>query len=386
MRRSPRLWKTQSMPLGVISPPIHVERLLTAWQSAPLSLLALALELASAGMYLAGVRRLRQRGRSWSPWRTASFLVGILVVVVAVQSGVASYDSSNFLMHVVQHLLLMNAAPLFLVLSAPVTLALQAGSRRVQTRILRVLHHPVVSVLTHPVVVAGGFYLTMVVYFLSPIYALSLRHPLLHDYTHLHFLVSGCLYWWLLAGLDPSRWRLSRLQKLGILAAGIPVTTIIGLSLTGASASIDPAAHTLADTHAGGALFWVVGELVMLTALGVQLVQWMHDEERAAVRADRRLDAALAAEQAELRSEQPGHSADQAPPAGLQPGTEVAQPGAGIAHARTRVDPVALPSGPSSPVREPQAPAPRATTPAAGPAPTPAAGPAPTPQLAPASE
>jgi len=68
----------------------------------------------------------------------------------------------------------------------------------------------------------------------------------------------------------------------------------------------------LADTHAGGALFWVVGELVTLTALGVQLVQWMHDEERAAVRADRRLDAALAAEQAGQEVDQPGITVDQA--------------------------------------------------------------------------
>lgn len=68
--------------------------------------------------------------------------------------------------------------------------------------------------------------------------------------------------------------------------------------------SIDPAAHTLADTHAGGALLWIAGELVTLTALAalvvqvvqaVQAVHWMHDEERAAARADRRLATISAA-------------------------------------------------------------------------------------------
>ena len=102
---------------------------------------------------------------------------------------------------------------------------------------------------------------------------------------------------------DPSR-------AVGILAVGVPLSTIIGLTLTSATTSIDPAAHTLADTHAGGALLWIAGELVTLTALAalaalvvqvvqavqaVQAVHWMHDEERAAARADRRLATISAA-------------------------------------------------------------------------------------------
>ena len=278
-----------AVPADAISPGVTLHRLLTGWQFGDaMSIVAFCIEIGLALVYVTGVRRLAARGRRWSPWRTVSFLGATVTVVVAVQSGLASYDDSVFTMHAVQHLLLMNVAPILFALSAPVTLALQASGRRNQQRILRVLHLGAVEAVTHPVVVVVFGAMTMLVYFITPFYALSLRHPLLHDGTHLHFLVVGCLFWWLVIGLDPSRWRLSYPAKLGFLATGIPVGVIIGLTLTGAHTSIDPGVHSLADTHAGGALLWVVNELFTLAALAIVGVQWMRAEERAGARADRR--------------------------------------------------------------------------------------------------
>ncbi|HEY5252125.1 MAG TPA: hypothetical protein VIJ09_10700, partial [Acidimicrobiales bacterium] len=58
---------------------------------------------------------------------------------------------------------------------------------------------------------------------------------------------------------------------------------------------IAPHFHSLGDTHVGGSVLWVVGELTSLVALGIVLYQWMQYEERQAVRADRRSDAEEAA-------------------------------------------------------------------------------------------
>jgi putative copper resistance protein D len=219
------------------------------------------------------------------------FVAATVLLIIAVQSGLAAYDDQVFWVHVVQHLLLMNFAPILFALSAPMTLALQASSRRTQSALLSVLHHPVIEFITNPFVVVIASYATMVVYFLTPLYGVSLEHPLLHDLVHLHFLVSGCLFWWIVVGRDPSRWRPSYPAKLGFLAAGIPVNAILGVALTGATASIAPHFHTLADTHVGGSVLWVAGELTSLIAMGIVLYQWMLSEERAAVRADRRSDA-----------------------------------------------------------------------------------------------
>ena len=278
-----------------VSPPVTLHGLLTGWQTDTPDLVAEGVEAALAVWYLWSARRLARRGRHWSGWRSASFVGGLVLVMVAVQSGLASYDDSVFAMHVIQHLLLMNFAPILLALGAPVTLALQASSRRTQQGLLKIIHHSVVEALTHPSVVVPLAYGTMMVYFLTPFYQFSLEHPVVHEFTHLHFLVSGALFWWLMVGLDPSRWRLSYGHKLGILAVGIPVTAILGLSLTTARTSVAPLFHSVADTHAGGSILWVVGELTTLIAMGIIVYQWMRAEERKAERADRRLDALEAA-------------------------------------------------------------------------------------------
>jgi putative copper resistance protein D len=278
----------------VLSPSISAHQLVTDWQTGGLSLVALGVAVALAVAYLAGVHRLGRRGRRWPRARTAGFLAATLTVVIAVQSGLASYDDSNFSAHVIQHLLLMNLAPIFYALSAPVTLALQALERDGQERLLRVLHHPVVVGLTHPLVVAGANYVLMIAYFLTPLYNLSLQHPLLHDFTHLLILISGCLFWWVVIGKDPSRWHLSFPAKLGILATEIPITAVIGVALSQARTSIAPQFHTVADTRAGGSILWILGELTTLVAMGILLYQWMRFDEREQARADRRADQAVA--------------------------------------------------------------------------------------------
>ncbi len=283
-----------------ISPPVQIHQLLAGWQTDLMSLVALAIEVGVALWYVVSVVRLARRGRHWSPWRTVSFLIGTLAVVAAIQSGLASYDDSVFQCHVIQHLLLMNVAPIFYALGAPVTLALQASDRSTQKRLLAVLHSRAIAFITQPVLVVINFAGTMLIFFLTPFYQFSLEHPLIHELTHLHFLISGILYWWLVVGVDPSRWRLSFPAKLGYLAVGIPTTAILGLALTQSGTSIAPLFHTTADTHAGGAILWIVGELFTLGALAIVVIQWMVADNREAVRADRRSDAAGAAAQRQV--------------------------------------------------------------------------------------
>jgi putative copper resistance protein D len=270
-----------------------------------LSLLILAGAVCVAGVYVMGVRRLAARGRRWSRWRTASFLGGTLIVVVAVNSGLAAYSNSVFYLHTVQHVLLMSGAPVMLALGAPMTLWLQASSRPVQTYLLRILHSKIFESVTFPALVATLSYGVMLAYFLSGFYTFSEEHPLILGISNVAFLVSGCLYWWPVVGLDPSRWKLSFPAKLGYLATAIPVTTFLGLGLVSARYSIDPAIHTLADTHAGGGALWVLSELYTLGAMGAVLVQLMHSEERAGARYDRQMmhEEANLAREAELERE-----------------------------------------------------------------------------------
>src|SRR5579871_4255322 len=104
--------------LGASSPPVALHRILADWQTGASAWCVLALLLGAAGAYGLGVRRLRQRERTWWRWRSASFLAGLLVVELAVASGLASYSGSEFSLHVLQLLILIDLAPTLLALGA----------------------------------------------------------------------------------------------------------------------------------------------------------------------------------------------------------------------------------------------------------------------------
>jgi putative copper resistance protein D len=252
---------------------------------------ALAGLLLAGWWYLAATRRLADRGRPW-PWsRAIPWWSGLAVMTLATQSGLAASDSTSFVAHVGQHLLLGMLGPLLLALGAPVTLALQASGRRTQRRLLWVLHSRPAHALTHPIVAWLLFGGSMFALYFTGLYAASVRSPGFHDLVHLHFVIVGCLFMWPIAGVDPMPHRLPFGGRLLYLAVALPFHTILGMALLSQRTPIAPGLP-LADQQAGAGLLWVAGEVLGLVAMLVVAVQWMNAEEREAVRADRRLDAA----------------------------------------------------------------------------------------------
>lgn len=275
-----------------VSPPVHLHQLLTSWQmDDPYAQVALVAYAALTAWYLVSVHRLSRRGRSW-PWqRIAAFFTGVAVLVVAVVSGLASYDDSVFTMHIVQHLLLMMVAPPLLALGAPITLAVQASSRRAQTRVVKLLHSRALRMLTFPLIAGTLYYVAMYAELLTPVYPYTVEHPFAHSVSHLVMFSLGCLYWWPVLAVDHLPSRPAFPFRLVALFMGMPLEAFLGVAIMNRSASIAPE-HTLSDTHAGGAVFWGASMLVTLGASMVVLAQWMRSEQRQAAREDRRPGAA----------------------------------------------------------------------------------------------
>jgi putative copper resistance protein D len=264
--------------------PVDLRTLATDWTFPPLAGTAVA---ASAVAYGWGVARLRARGRAWPAARSWAFGVGLAVLLIALCSGLARYDTSVFALHMVQHLGLAMVAPPLLALGAPITLALQASSRPTQRRLLGVLHSRPVAVLTYPAVVLALFGGSLVLLYFTPLYAQSLQRPWLHDLVHVHFVVVGCLFFWPVVGLDPVRWRLPHGARLLFVLVALPFHSIVGLALTTSNTPLWPAWHTLADQQAGGGVMMLGGDLITLFVFGIVFWQWALAEQREAARADR---------------------------------------------------------------------------------------------------
>lgn len=167
------------------------------------------------GLYLWGVRRVGRRGRRWPAPRTAAFLTGMAAVAAAISAPLAARDDRSFAVHAVQHLLLSMVAPPLLALGAPVTLGLSAAGRRMRRAVNAGLHSRAMTAVSHPVAAWVLFAASMAAVHLTPLYPLSLHHPLLHAVIHVHILLAGVLFWW-----RATSWGWSSPRVLGLFVAG----------------------------------------------------------------------------------------------------------------------------------------------------------------------
>jgi cytochrome c oxidase assembly factor CtaG len=267
-----------------------------------LEALPAAAVLALGGLYLYGVLRLRGRGDGWAAGRSAAFAAGLLVLAVALLSGLAAYDTTLFGAHMVQHMLLSMVAPVFLALGAPVTLALRtlpAGPRRA---LLALLHSRVARVVTFPLVPWLLFVASPFALYFTGWYDATLDSGYLHEVLHLHFLAVGALFFWPLLGVDPVPGRVGHPMRMLLLAATLPFHAFLGVAVMSVPESgttliardhylaLHPLDEAVFQQELGGGLLWASGDLVGLLFLAVTLAQWMRASEREAAREDRRLD------------------------------------------------------------------------------------------------
>jgi cytochrome c oxidase assembly factor CtaG len=267
------------------------------------SLVAVFLVVAAA-LYLYGVYRMRLRGNYWPPGRTMAFLLGGLGSIAAVSvSGIEAYDSTLLSVHMIQHMVLAMVGPIFLALGAPVTLALRTMQRKPKRTLLAFLHSRAIRVLTFPLVTFGIFIANPFALYFTGLYKVTLQNDWLHELTHIHFIVTGCLFFWPLLGLDPlpNRWPYPARALLMVLS--VPFHTVLGLTIMQDKSLLGgdyyPSLHLAwsnpwSDQVTAGGILWAGGELVSVTMLGILIIQWMRQSEREARRIDRALDRAEA--------------------------------------------------------------------------------------------
>jgi putative membrane protein len=240
---------------------------------------------ASAALYAWAAARAR---RSWPARRTASFLAGVGCVVLALQSGIDSFDDRMLSVHMVQHMLLALIAPLLLLGGRPLILALRVlppgARRRLAIALARV--RPVAG----PVPALCLFGAVLVLTHLASFYDAAVRHPALHDLEHALYLVAGTFLFSPLLDGDPApAHRLSGLGRLVYVIAAMLPMALIGAYLnrhaTLAYPAYAPPARALGidavgDQAQAGAIMWVAGNTIMVLVGLWAAVGAMFAEER----------------------------------------------------------------------------------------------------------
>ncbi|HEY4462759.1 MAG TPA: cytochrome c oxidase assembly protein [Streptosporangiaceae bacterium] len=273
-------------------PPFSLAEALGRWQFAPV---VTAITVAVAAVYLWGVVRVARRhpARPWPRWRTGLFLAGLLVIVLATESGVGSYDDVLFWIHMIQHLLLIMVAPALLVAGAPVTLLLHASRNPLHTWAKRVVRSPVAAALTWPPLGIAAYAATIVGTHLTGFMNLVLTNDAVHNAEHALYLLVGYLYLQPLIGSEPIRWRLSYPIRLIFLFIAMPVDAFTGVALGSYSNDpfpVTPAMHRtwgpspLDDVHIGGAVMWVGGSAIMFVLIMFTFLAWTREGQRGSSR------------------------------------------------------------------------------------------------------
>lgn len=222
--------------------------------------------------YLTGVVRRIGSGRGWSSRRTASFLLGAGLVGAALSPAVDAGTAGG---HMAQHLLLGMVAPIALVLGAPVTLLLSAlppAARRPVAVLLRSRAlHGLSHVATAAVLSVGGLYLL----YLTPLYALSAESEVGHHLLHLHFLLSGSLFAWAVAGPDPAPRRPGMAVRLAVLVVAGGCHAFLA-KLLYSRAPVLPVGgrHDAAEVEAAARLMYYGGHVADLLLLVALFAAW----------------------------------------------------------------------------------------------------------------
>jgi putative membrane protein len=259
-----------------------------AWSLEPAVLLAvLALLLA----YLKGWRRARAPGEPHPPGlgRLALFLGGLLVILAALVSPIDQLGDQLLVMHMLQHVLLLDIVPILLILGLTKGL-LRPVTRRVQTIERRAgwLAHPAVAVVLY-----AGF---MWLWHVPALYDAALRNVNIHALEHICFAAAGGLYWWHLISPIRSRMRLGGMAPIGYMVSTKLLVGLLGVALAFAPASIYPfykhhpqywGLTPDQDQSMAGLLMALEQSVVMGIALVVLFVQMLNESEREAQRAER---------------------------------------------------------------------------------------------------
>ncbi len=288
---------------GPIPPELSLESLLY-WAWPPVVTVAVAL----VGLLWARAIRQVAREHPGNPYprrRTVSFAAALLLVLLALQSGIERYDTTLFSMHMIQHLILLFPVPILLLQAGPVTLLLRVASPRWRARILAILLSRAVGVISHPLV---GWTLLVAVMWgthLSTLFEAALEDPFIHNMEHTLYLGTALLFWAPIFSVDPIRHRLRGGSALAYLITQMPQNSFLGVAIMWSTTPLYPHYLTLQrawgpspleDQQLAGAVMWLVGDALFLAAIFVVLAALAKSEDRPESRYDEAQTAAAIAE------------------------------------------------------------------------------------------
>ncbi len=254
-----------------------------------------AILVAATLWYGFGLRRMeRENAPVVSASAMVAFAGGIALLFTAFVSPVDALAGELFSAHMLQHLLLMLAAPPLLVCSRPAIVFLWAFAPRQRQRIGRFWTRAGLArayhVLMHPAVVWTAFTGSFMFWHIPAMYQWALSDPAVHMFEHVCFFLSSLAFWTLV--IEPAgRRRLGYGPTLIFVATTAALSGLPGALMIFAPRPLYPAhAEGVAqwgltlidDQQLAGLLMWIPAGFIYMAAIGWLFVKWLNESERRA--------------------------------------------------------------------------------------------------------
>jgi putative membrane protein len=248
------------------------------------------------------VRRFREVRRTSGPRgagarQLGAFIASLVVILVALVSPLDGLGEDYlFSAHMVQHLLLGDIAPLFMLL------ALSRVIMRPLTRRLQAVERAL-GPLAHPASALVLWLALVYLWHIPSLYDSALEHPTVHALQHVSFFTAGTLVWWPLIQPVPMRHRLAGMWTFGYIGAAKLGLASLGMYLTWTSS----VAYTyyehvprvwglsaISDQNVGGAIMMVEQSVLLVTVLAVLFGRMLAQSEQDELRRERLEERAAA--------------------------------------------------------------------------------------------
>ncbi len=247
--------------------------------------------LALSIVYVKGWSRARGPDEPHPPgWgRLALFAGSMLCVLAALISPIDTLATDLLLMHMVQHLLLLDLMPILLILSLT-----KGILRPVMRRLTRLERRA--GLLGHPVFAVFLYVFVMYLWHIPALYDFALAHGDVHILEHVCFSVAGTLYWWHVLSPIRGRMRLGGMGPVVYMATTKLFVGVLGIVLAFSTTALYPwYAHHVhywglsprVDQNLAGLLMALEQSIVMGIALVYLFVRMLVESEREAQRAER---------------------------------------------------------------------------------------------------
>ena len=243
------------------------------------------------GLYIYRWREARRQAgkRAIAPRQLAAFSGGIAILFIALISPVDLLGEQLLSMHMLQHILLIDLAPILLILG------LSKVFLRPLTRHYMRLEQ-IAGPLGHPIFAACFYVGSMWFWHLPMIYQLALEHAGWHALEHIQFSIAGALFWWHLLGPIQARQRIQGIGSLIYVGATKMLSGAVGILIAFSPEVLydfyakEPriwGLTTLDDQRLGGAIMELEQSLLFLITVLIVLPRLLDESERRQRRADR---------------------------------------------------------------------------------------------------